>query len=87
VYLGRLKQIYPEFSYRYGRQQEVMGIGAADPDSVMVVKEINADGSVARSFVRNSENPNQVWVVRGDFNPDVGAPEAVRLLQTLTLFE
>jgi len=86
VYLGRLKQIYPEFSYKYGRQQEVMGIGAADPDSVMVIKDLNADGSVARSYVRNSENPNEVWIVTGNFNPDQGPPPVKRMIRIARLW-
>jgi hypothetical protein len=86
VFLGRLKQLYPDFSYKYGRQQEVMGIGAADPDSVMVVKDLNADGTVRTSYVRNVEIPNEVWVVKGDFNPDQGAPPVERLIRTAGLF-
>jgi len=44
VDFGRLKQIKDEFSYKYGRQQEVMGIGASDPDAITIVQTIDAEG-------------------------------------------
>ncbi|PIK13867.1 Fic family protein [Halobacteriovorax sp. JY17] len=64
VDLGRLKQVRPEFSYKYGRQQEVMGIGAADPDSVMVVQILKDDGDIAVSYFRNPKNPSELLVVK-----------------------
>jgi len=62
VDLTRLKQLRDSFSYKYGRQQEVMGIGAADPDSVDFVQLIGPDGGVLKSFVRNPKKPSQVLV-------------------------
>jgi hypothetical protein len=44
VDLARLKQIKDEFSYQYGRQQEVVGIGASDPDTITNVLTIDAEG-------------------------------------------
>jgi hypothetical protein len=66
VDLMRLKQVRPEFSYKYFRQSEVMGIGAADPDSVMFVQLIDADGSVIHSYVRNPARPNEIQVFDGE---------------------
>jgi hypothetical protein len=70
VDLGRLKQLREEFSYKYGRQQEVMGIGATDPDAVTIIQTIDADGSVIRSYLRNKEKPNEIWVITGNIAPD-----------------
>jgi hypothetical protein len=62
VDLSRLKQLRPDFSYKYPRQQEVMGIGAADPDSIMLVQLIDEKGDVIKSYVRNPNEPSQVLV-------------------------
>lgn len=62
VDLTRLKQLRNNFSYKYGRQQEVMGIGAADPDSVDFVQLIDHKGDVIKSYVRNPKNPAQILV-------------------------
>ncbi len=69
VDLGRLKQLRDEFSYKYGRQQEVMGIGVAEPDAITIVQTIDAEGEVMLSYLRNPEKPSQVWVVKGDIRP------------------
>lgn len=69
VDLGRLKQLREEFSYKYGRQQEVMGIGAAEPDAITIVQTIDAEGEVILSYLRNPEKPSQIWVVKGDIRP------------------
>jgi len=69
VDVGRLHQLNQEFKYKYGRQAEVMGIGGADPDSVMFVKQVNAAGEVEFTYARNPLQPNQVWKVNGDFKP------------------
>lgn len=66
VDLTRLKQLRPDFSYKYGRQQEVMGIGAADPDSIMFVQTLNEQGEVITSYVRNPERPYLIYVYRGE---------------------
>jgi hypothetical protein len=66
VDLARLKQLRDSFSYKYGRQQEVMGIGGSDPDAVMVIQEIGADGNAIRSYVRSKINPNELWVIKGE---------------------
>ena len=64
VDLGRLKQVRSDFSYKYGRQQEVMGIGAADPDSLMVVQILKNDGDIEMSYFRNPNKPDELWLVK-----------------------
>jgi hypothetical protein len=73
VTLPRLKQLRPIFSYKYPRQQEVMGIGAADPDSVMFVQLIDAEGGVIKSYVRNPKKPNEIMI----FNKEVSSVEEI----------
>ncbi len=69
VDLTTLKQVRSKFSYAYGRQQEVMGIGLADPDAIQVVQTIDEFGSVITTYLRNPENPSQVLVFPGEVNP------------------
>lgn len=63
--LGRLKAFNEDFDYIYGRQAEVMGIGGTDPDAVMIVQKINAEGEVEKTFIRNPKDPNEVLIVNG----------------------
>ncbi|MCE3012943.1 MAG: Fic family protein, partial [Proteobacteria bacterium] len=70
VDLGRLKQLREEFSYKYPRQQEVMGIGASDPDAIRIIQTIAADGSVELTYLRNPKKPNEIWVIEGDIDPN-----------------
>jgi hypothetical protein len=84
VDLGRLKQLRDEFSYKYGRQQEVMGIGASDPDAITIVQTIDADGEVVLSYLRNKNNPKEILVVKGDIDPD-GVPTPEQIVKTITL--
>lgn len=70
VDLGRLKQVRDEFSYKYGRQQEVMGIGAGDPDAITIVQTLDAKGEPILSYLRNKNNPNEIFVVKGAIDPD-----------------
>jgi len=69
VDLGRLKQLRPEFSYKYGRQQEVMGIGVAEPDAVSIIQTIDAEGEVILSYVRSPDDPGKILVMKGDYSP------------------
>ncbi|GAB4013509.1 MAG: hypothetical protein Fur0010_10420 [Bdellovibrio sp.] len=75
VDLTRLKHLRNDFSYKYGRQQEVMGIGAADPDSVDFVQLIDADGGVITSYVRNPKKPSQILVFDGEVSSLKELPE------------
>lgn len=66
VDLGRLKQVRNDFSYMYGRQQEVMGIGGADPDSVMTVQLIDEEGKTIKTYVRDVNDPKRILLLDGD---------------------
>jgi hypothetical protein len=84
VDLGRLKQLKDEFSYKYGRQQEVMGIGASDPDAITIVQTLDAEGEVMLSYLRNKKNPKEILVIKGDIDPD-GVPTADQIAKTILL--
>lgn len=81
VDLGRLKVFDSRFSYIYGRQAEVMGIGGTDPDAVMLIQRIAADGSVTHTFIRNPENPNEILKVSGRYVFEDGALDPSRILE------
>jgi len=66
VDLARLKKLRSDFSYHYPRQKEVMGVGAADPDSIMIVQTIDAKGNVIKSYLRNPNSPQEIWVIKGE---------------------
>jgi len=84
VDLSRLKQVRPEFSYSYGRQKEVMGIGGADPDSIHLIQTIDENGNVIRSYIRNHNQPDEIWVVAGDFRI-AGEAAREKLIQKVEL--
>ena len=84
VDLGRLKQVRPEFSYKYGRQQEVMGVGASDPDAITIIQTINAEGGVDLTYLRNPKKADEIWVVKGDIDPDA-IPTAEQIVKTMKL--
>ena len=84
VDLGRLKQVREEFSYKYGRQQEVMGIGASDPDAITIVQTIDAQGEVTLSYLRNKNNPKEILVVKGNIDPDA-TPGPEQVIKTIRL--
>ena len=84
VDLGRLKQLRPEFSYKYGRQQEVMGIGASDPDAITIVQTIDAQGEVILSYLRNPKKADEIWVIKGEIEPDA-IPNPEQIMKTILL--
>jgi hypothetical protein len=84
VDLGRLKQVRPEFSYKYGRQQEVMGIGASDPDAITIIQTIDAEGEVMLTYLRNPKKADEVWVINGDIEPDA-IPTPEQIVKTVKL--
>lgn len=84
VDLGRLKQVREEFSYKYGRQQEVMGIGASDPDAITIVQTIDEKGDVILSYLRNKDNPKEIFVIKGHIEPDA-TPDPSQIVKTITL--
>ncbi|MFP5519983.1 MAG: Fic family protein [Bdellovibrionia bacterium] len=67
--LGRLKAFEESFSYKYGRQAEVMGIGGVDPDAVVLIQRIDAKGQVIETLYRNPEKPNEILIIKGRFVP------------------
>lgn len=69
VDLSRLKNLRNEFSYKYPRQQEVMGVGAMDPDAIQVVQTLDEAGKASRTYLRNPERPYEVLVIKGEVNP------------------
>lgn len=70
--LGRLKAFDDSFSYIYGRQAEVMGIGATDPDAVMLIQRLDAKGKVLETLMRNPQKPNEVLRIKGRYLPTEG---------------
>jgi hypothetical protein len=84
VDLTRLKQVREEFSYKYGRQQEVMGVGASDPDSISIIQTIDAQGEVELTYLRNKNKPNEILVIKGDIAPDA-TPNPDQIERTIAL--
>ncbi|MCP4913656.1 MAG: hypothetical protein GY909_11120 [Oligoflexia bacterium] len=66
VDLMRLKKLREDFSYKYYRQKEVMGIGAADPDSVMIIQVLDETGTSATTYLRDPERPWRIQVIKGE---------------------
>lgn len=85
VDLGRLKAFDPEFSYKYGRQAEVMGIGGVDADAVMLVQRLDSQGSVVETLLRNFENPNEIFLIEGRYVPEEGPLPTERIKSTFKL--
>ncbi len=69
VYVGRFKILEESFSYKFGRQQEILAVGGIDPDVVMVVQLLDPKRKIERSFIRNPERPAEVWEVKGGVHP------------------
>lgn len=84
VDLGRLKQVREKFSYAYPRQQEVMGIGVSDPDSISIVQTIDAKGEVIHSYLRNPSDPKEIFVISGHIDPDA-LPTPEQIIKTIEL--
>lgn len=82
VDLGRLKAFDGEFSYIYGRQAEVMGIGGTDPDAVMLLQRLDAQGQVMQTLLRNVNNPNEIFVIQGRYVPGEGPLPTNRIIET-----
>ena len=87
VDLGRLHQFSQDFYYTYGRQAEVMGIGGADPDSVMIVQRINAEGDVVHTFARDPATPSMVYKINGRWVPEDGLIPQDRIIQKINIQE
>lgn len=74
VDLSRLKNLRNEFSYKYPRQQEVMGVGAMDPDAIQVVQTLDEAGKATTTYLRNPDRPYEVLVIKGEVNPGEKIP-------------
>ncbi|WP_413581514.1 Fic family protein [Bdellovibrio sp. HCB288] len=85
VDLGRLKAFDPNFSYKYGRQAEVMGIGGTDPDAVMLIQRLDAKGNVTETLLRNTDKPFEVMVIEGRYVPGEGPLPKERIKERLTI--
>lgn len=72
VDLGRLKAFDPEFSYIYGRQAEVMGIGGTDPDAVVLLQRLDAKGEVIETLLRDFAKPSEIMLIQGRYVPGEG---------------
>lgn len=85
VDLGRLKAFDSKFSYIYGRQAEIMGIGGTDPDAVVLIQRIDAFGNVTETLLRNFEKPNEILLIEGRYVPGEEALSAGRIKQRFQL--
>ncbi len=65
VDVRRFKMIDPRFSYKFGRQQEIMAVGGLDPDMIMTVQLLDSKRKIEKSFVRNPDLPSEIWEVAG----------------------
>lgn len=68
VDLPSLHKFRPEYKNTYDMESEVLGIGAADPDSVMVVKVFDSGGYIEKTFIRDPNHPETIYLVRGNMN-------------------
>ncbi|MGB0454139.1 MAG: Fic family protein [Bacteriovoracaceae bacterium] len=81
-----LRQVDDRFRYKYPRQREVLGIGAADPDSMRIVQTLDDDGEVIFSYLRNPEKPYEVLKIKGQHDPDSKRlPAKSRILEVFDL--
>lgn len=85
VDLGRLRSFAPDFRYTYGRQAEVMGIGGTDPDAIVLIQRINAEGEVIHTFYRNPENPAEILKIEGRFVPGETVLDPRSILEIIEL--
>lgn len=83
--LGRLKAFDPDFSYIYGRQAEVMGIGGTDPDAVMLIQTLDANGHVIETLLRNVDKPNEILVIEGRYVPGEGPLPSEKIKERLII--
>lgn len=61
-----LRRVAPTFKHPPNRQAEVLAVGGIDPDAVMCVYRLDARGNVSESWIRDPENPSQVFQISGD---------------------
>ncbi|MBT3585461.1 MAG: hypothetical protein HN509_11190 [Halobacteriovoraceae bacterium] len=71
VDMARLRQFDDRFRYIYPRQQEVMGVGGAEPDSIVFIQVLGFDNEVAKTYLRDKDNPARILILKGDYR-DLG---------------
>lgn len=81
--VDRLRQVREDFS-KSQKVQEVIGIGACDPDAVTIIQKIDVNGEVTFSYLRNKNNPKEIMVIRGEVRDDI-IPEHDKIVKTITL--
>jgi hypothetical protein len=68
VDVRRLKLVKPDFSYTYGRQQEVMAVGGIDPDMIMTVQLLDETRKTTTCFIRNKNQPSEIWEMKQGYD-------------------
>jgi hypothetical protein len=61
-----------------------MGIGAADPDSILFVQVPDTEGEIVKTFWRDREQPSRILLVEGDWR-DTRSPPRSRVLKEYEL--
>ena len=61
-----------------------MGIGASDPDAITIVQTIDAQGEVILSYLRNPKKADEIWVIKGEIEPDA-IPNPEQIMKTILL--
>lgn len=69
VSLKDLRHVDENSNLTAARDHEVFIVGGVDPEAVVLIQRHGSDGRVLETFYRNPDKPNQILVIRGDFNP------------------
>lgn len=80
-----LEDIKPKFKNNYPEEREVLGVGVADPDSVMIVKILNPDGTTKNTYIRNSITPSVIEVY--DTDQSLQAGRRPKPIKAISLFD
>jgi hypothetical protein len=68
-----LDKIHPQFYNRYPGESEVLGVGVADPDSVMIVKVLSRKMEVQYTYIRSTTDPSIILKFAGDVSAEGAA--------------
>ena len=87
IELNKFRQVEPEFMSTYARQQEVVGVGGVDPDSVDAIHILGPNKGMAEfSYVRNPDKPNEIIKYKGLVNPeDIGNRDDLEIIETFDI--
>ncbi|MFK8136937.1 MAG: Fic family protein [Bdellovibrionales bacterium] len=80
IALGTMRKVFDKFRTRYPRQQEVINAGSAEPDAVMIIKLYDAKGKVEVTYMRNPENPAEIFKIKGNHSLKSGRPNKSKIL-------